>query len=101
MSKNPPATPAPEPTAEQLAMAYRHINRPGCPDTLEAALASPVWATCIRQLARQLHRARPCIAAPVRRSTAYVPPTPTAPRQATQPGRRFDARRAAANDFDD
>lgn len=97
-----PHKPAPaEPTPEQLVMAYRHLARPGWPDTLAAALAHPTYGVCLRGLARQLNRAPACVPAPVRRSTAWVPPTPTAPRQATQPARRFDARRAAANAFDD
>ena len=31
-------------TQEQLAMAYRHLSRPGWPTTLEAVLADPVPA---------------------------------------------------------
>jgi hypothetical protein len=91
----------PEPTREQLVLAWRHLARPGWPDTLDAALQHPTYSVCIRGLARQLPRAPACVPAPVRNSSAYVPPTPTAPRSTTQHGRRFDARRAAANDFDD
>jgi hypothetical protein len=94
----------PEPTREQLVMAYRHLARPGWPGTLDAAMAHATYSVCIRGLARQLNRTPACVAAPVRTPKAYVPPTPTAPRAikpATPKALRFDARRAAANDFDD
>lgn len=92
----------PEPTREQLQLAWRHLARPGWPDTLDAALAHRSYSVALHGLARQLARAPVCVQPPQRTpSTAYVPPTPTAPRQPTKPGRRFDARRAAANDFDD
>lgn len=41
---------APEPalTDEQLHLAWRHLRRPGWPDTLEATLAHPLRGPCVR-----------------------------------------------------
>lgn len=91
----PKTTPRPpEPTAEQLRLAWRHLARPGWPDTLAAALQHPTYGVCIRGLARQLGRAQPCVPAPVRHSGAYVPPTPTAPRTTTSAAQALAARLA-------
>jgi hypothetical protein len=97
-------------TAQQLAEAWQRMRRPATwPDSMAQALQDPVRANCIRGYARWLARwkatARPVHSLP----TAPVPPTPTAPpsRQAARhlPNKRaqlrFDARKAAANDFDD
>lgn len=118
------ATPAAEPTAEQLRLAYRQLHHPNrWPRTLEAALAHPVYGVCLRALARQISRpdwaqrtgtppAVPSTGAPA------APPAPApAPRAASptahQPQRRTwaqspapaaaaaDRKRAAANDRDD
>jgi hypothetical protein len=95
----------PEPTPEQLRLAWRQMRDRNCPGTLEAALAHPVYGPCIKGLARNLHRASACVPAPVRKPDGYVPPTPTAPpngnRTTPKPLPRFDAKRAQANDFDD
>jgi hypothetical protein len=92
---SPARTPRPAPpTTEQQAMAYRQLRRPGWPDTLEAALARPAYATAINGLARNLHRGGVRPAAPA---------TPRAPAAAV-PARRvlwtFDHKKAACNDRD-
>ena len=96
----------PEPTREQLQLAWRHLARPGWPDTLDAALAHRSYSVALHGLARQLARAPVCTPPPPRTGrVAYVPPTPTQPPQRSPAGptkaRRFDPKRAAANDFDD
>lgn len=108
-------------TDEQLRMALRHLWRPGWPEDLQAVLAHPVRGPCVRGLARSLGRAAPTVGTPPQRqgnALAWVPPTPQVPprpqRLRTGPGsdspdtlgawprrRAFDARRAAANDFDE
>lgn len=94
-------------TTEQLQIAFRHLRRPGSPQTLEEALAHPVFGPGLRGLARQFCREGKPTAA------SYRPPTPPGappgpPTQTEAPirkqlrrGPRFDPRRAAANDFDD
>lgn len=101
-------------TAEQLAIAWRQMRRPlTWPGTLEEAMADPSREKCIRGYARSLARSvgrppfRPTGAAPAHSlPAAAVPPTPAeAPVRRLPPTRqhmpRFDARKAAANDFDD
>ncbi len=73
---------APEPTREQLALAYRHMARPGWPSTLDAALQVHHYRICITGLARRMGRPgwkgqpRPlCLVD----NGATVPPTPTEP----------------------
>lgn len=123
----PTAAAQPEPTLEQLGIAYRHLRNHLWPDTVQAALAHPVFGVCLRQAARSVNRA--CVCVPHRVAVgqlgAYVPPTPTQPRVSpastaramhitvyplakpkpkAQPkamGNRFDFKRAAANDRDD
>jgi hypothetical protein len=86
-------------TEEQLRLALRHLQRPHWPTTLDAVLAHPTYGPCVRGLARQLQRQRPCLPTISVRRGPPVPPTQTAPRPVNkQP--RFDARKAAANDFD-
>lgn len=43
-------------TLEQLRMAWRHINRPGWPPTLEEALGNRSYSVCLYGIARNLHR---------------------------------------------
>lgn len=95
--------PLPEPTAEQLALAFRHLWRPGRPGSVEAMLASPTWAICLRNAAQTMNR-------PANRSsgqrvptTPHAPPVPPVPADPTRRwrGPTFDARRAAAGDLDD
>jgi hypothetical protein len=92
---------------EQLVLAYRHLARPGWPQTLDAALAHHTYGTCLRGLARNLRRGawRPDAAPGVHNPAASVPPTPaTPPLQAcrAKAGQRpsWDGKRAAANDLD-
>jgi hypothetical protein len=99
-------------TREQLQLSYRHLCRPGWPDTLEGALAQPIAAAAIKGLARQLDRA-PFSAGSRDVPRAFARPVgPPLPATPTQPPRlkpatkaswqpTFDARRAAANDRDD
>lgn len=109
----------PEPTREQLALAFRQLRRPDrWPATLDAALAHPTLGTCLRAMARNI--SRPAWQAHVPTATLPrglpVPPTPTdaplskvAPRgtalQAPQfpdwKSRPIAMKRAAANDRDD
>lgn len=100
------AKPLPEPSAEQLALAYRHLARPGWPTSVEAAMARHSYATALRQVARILHRGawRPPGHTPLMSLRAHVPPTPTEPPQRQKtPGssKPMDMKRAAANDRDD
>lgn len=46
------------PTAEQLRHAWRYVSRPGWPDTLEQALQTQPYRTCLHGIARNLSRAR-------------------------------------------
>lgn len=113
----------PEPTREQLLLAYRHHARPGWPP-FEAALLSWAHRPTIYELARRMRRPA-WIADPSRITTlprgAYIPPTPPAepPHRAARPMPHVpaaqpswmarppsrvgahDAKRAAANDTED
>lgn len=101
---------ATEPTLQQLQIAFRHISRPGWPPTLEQALAKPHYALCLRAMAQNLGRASVCGPAqrPGPTTAPAAPPVPATPstRSSTTAHRQrparfdFDARRAAANDFD-
>ena len=99
----------PQLTPEQLLQAWRHLNRPGWPPTLDEALAHPLRGPCVRGLARQFARERLALpwryVPPTPAHAPEVPATPTAPRAITAPRHmhapRFDAKRAAANDRDD
>ncbi len=125
-----PGTPADMPTAEQLALAYRHHADHHWPATLEEALRRPAYRAVILQLARRINRpawqartgrqhglpsapvpatpadpsARPS-AAPPRSpySQATGLPTPLAhwPKAKTMGPGWVDHKRAAANDKDD
>lgn len=72
----------PEPSREQLAMAYRHMARPGWPPTLDAALQVHHYRICITGLALRLGRPgwkpqhQPL---QLMSSGAPVPPTPDQP----------------------
>lgn len=105
----PAAQPAalPEPTVEQMGIAYRHLRNQLWPETLEAAMRHPVFGKCLRQAARNVRRPhtgsgyRPQLGQP----GAPVPPTPTQPptrSTAPRPGPSpyWDRKRAAANDRD-
>jgi pyruvate/2-oxoglutarate dehydrogenase complex dihydrolipoamide acyltransferase (E2) component len=68
-------------TREQLELAYSVLRRPHWPDTLDSALAHPIYAGLIRGQAQRLHRRgidrapqppRPPVVAP-------DPPPPTLP----------------------
>ncbi len=71
------------PTAEQLALAYRHLARPGWPSTLESALGHRVYGVAVRALARKLGRRSWAEAHASQRPhslpVAAVPPTPSEP----------------------
>lgn len=117
-----PTPAAPEITREQLQLAYRHLARPGWPDSLDAALLVYSYATAIRGLARDLGRGywHAGNGRPHTLPTAPVPPTPCEPfpghgrplgsiaRPRSQlgtfptPAQRgaHDCKRAAANDKD-
>lgn len=106
--QTPAAQPLPEPSAEQLQLAYRHLARPGWPTSVEAAMARHSYATALRQVARTLNRGswRPPGYTPIMGAHATVPPTPTQPpgRQKTPRSSKplpFDYRKAAANDRDE
>lgn len=100
--------PEPELTPAQLQAAWRHMRRPGWPATVEEALRDPILGPGLRGTARAFSReARPAPASTYRPPTpAGAPPLPATPshapgRRLARNGPRFDARRAAANDFDD
>lgn len=94
---------------EQMQLAWRHARRLHWPATLEAALQVPHYAICLTGIARNLSRAPWPHGAPQAPAMAAVPPTPAAPPPAAPSNTRrvaghrgsFDARRAAANDFDE
>lgn len=72
----------PEPTREQMALAYRVHRTHQWPETADAAIAHPVYGVCLRQAARQMHRMPVCShPQPLRVGTpgAYIPPTPVLP----------------------
>ncbi|MEY2689165.1 MAG: hypothetical protein RL375_3363, partial [Pseudomonadota bacterium] len=82
MARAANAATLPEPTREQLALAYRHMARPGWPSTLDAALQVHHYRICITQLARRM--SRPGWTAQPRplqllSAGAPVPPTPAEP----------------------
>lgn len=52
----PHAPKLPPVTDEQLRLAFRQISRPGWPSTLEAALDSHVFRTCLYRIASNLNR---------------------------------------------
>jgi hypothetical protein len=100
--KPPPPELTPELTPEQLRLAYRQLQRPHWPTTLEEALAHPLHGNCIRGLARSLSRPAWHERHPPRPQAPPVPPTPTEPpARRALPRLTFDPRRAAANDRDD
>lgn len=112
-ARTPAAPPAPEPTLEQLRLAYRQLSRPNRWPPFEAAIDHPVYGTCLRALARNLGRPRwqPVPIAVSLPRGLPVPPTPEAPpRRVPAPSpitgrwsraRGVDMKRAAANDRDD
>ena len=79
-----------EPTPQQLQAAFQRLRRRSWPDTLDAALADPVYGPLTRCLAVSL----------ARMALQPAPATPARPPAAPQRP-AFDARRAAANDRDD
>ena len=103
----------PELTTEQLQRAYRHLARPGWPESLDAVLRDPLRGPCVRGLARQFTReplpARRTYRPPTPPHATPLPATPTEPPRKAPPARHaraqlplaFDAKRAAANDLDD
>lgn len=125
------ATPAPnpQPSREQLQMAFRHYADPHWPATLDEALHRPAYSKLLMTLARRL--SRPTWGSVKQQvhtlPTGPVPPTPTQNELqpaswraigslATGPGRGLsawpkspnkrkpgahDCKRAAANDKDD
>lgn len=104
---------APQPTPEQLRLAFRQLQRPHTwPPTLEAALAHPVYGKCLRALARNLgrpaHGGHAAHSLPTGPAVPPVQPAPARRHKATDEGvnlwtrrRGIDLKRAAANDLDD
>lgn len=83
-----------EPSPEQLQIAMRHLQRPGWPSTLEAALASPIYGPLVRTLARRLNRPNW-----MQRGSSELPNSkPAAAPAAPLPRLNFDPRSLAAND---
>lgn len=85
----------PEPTEEQYRLAWRHWrgNRGplGCPETLEATRAHPVYGRCLRAAAQlmgrpqmQMHGGAAAQAASRLGTARDVPPTPEIVRPARQ-----------------
>lgn len=109
MARHTQATkdPLPEPTREQLALAYRNMCRPGMPDSLDEALKRPALKACIHGAAVRLRRAPMSATPPPKLGRIHwAPPTPTEPpgRQKTPGSSKplpFDSRKAAANDRDE
>lgn len=94
------------PTPAHLEQALRQLRCHGWPLSVEACLAHAVYGPCLRVRARQLARAellpRREPAAPARPEPVLLPPAPHKPAPTSSPTTRpwFDARKAAANDFD-
>lgn len=86
-----------EPTREQLQLAYRHLCRPGWPETLDAALQDRRISGLVRGLARSLNRVKAAQVVPQARY-AWMPAAIRPMLSHEQP--HFDARKAAANDRD-
>lgn len=83
--------PRPEPTAEQLQLAYRQLWRYGWPSTFDEAMARHSFATAIRAVALGLNRPAWAgrVAQPSRLPCGPIPPTPTEAQiqQQARPGR--------------
>lgn len=80
--------PAPEPSRESLALAFRQLRRPDrWPATLDAALAHPTLGTCLRAMARNLSRPawQPRQVVVGLPQGLPVPTTPTEPPASTRP----------------
>lgn len=117
--------PAADLTRDQLQMAYRHLARPGWPNSLDEALRVYSYATAIRGLARNFGRRRwhAVTGRPSSLPCGPVPPTPSADELMTYTRRPIgsiarspaaplagwpaaaqrgahDCKRAAANDID-
>lgn len=91
------------PTAAHLEQALRQLHGHGWPLSVAECLDHAVYGPCLRVRARQLARAE---LLPRREQARPAPaPRPAAPHPAPPappPARPwFDARKAAANDFDD
>lgn len=84
-------------------MAWRQINRPGAPATLEAALQHRAYGPCIRSLALSLGRRGLDRAPPAQPPAPREAPAPRVLRLGTVAPTRyiFDGKRAAANDHHD
>lgn len=96
----------PEPTREQLQLAYRNMCRPGMPDSLDEALKRPALRDCIYGASVRLRRAPMSATLPPKLGRIHwAPPTPTeAPSRQKTPGSSrpmFDHKKAAANDLDE
>ena len=83
--------PRPEPTDEQLLLAYRQLWRYGWPSTFADAMKSHAYSTAIRAVAAGLNRPAWAgrVAQPSRLPCGPVPPTPTEAelQQYNRPGR--------------
>ena len=76
-----------DPPRDQLLLAYRHLCRPGWPDTLEAAMQRHSYKTAILGLARNMRRR---VTAAVKLHTLpKLPAPPVAPPPAPTGARRW------------
>lgn len=88
--------PLPEPTEEQLLLAFRELYRPGRPASVEAMLAHPTWCIALRAVAKDLGRAPSRTSCPPPRTLPHAPPVPPVQPDPTRRwrGPTYDARRA-------
>lgn len=96
--------PRPDPTYEQLQLAYRQLRTAHWPDTVEASLQHAIYGPLMRTHALRMGRPR-WTPAPRLQSLPHnpppVPPTPevnTTGRSSNLPRLKHDPRRLAAND---
>lgn len=108
-SAAPAATPADEPSPEQLRLAFRQLRDAHWPDTVEQALEHPIYGPLVRTQARRMRRATWTAAprpASLPQHAPELPPTPELPPRAARPASsslprlRHDPRRLAANDHE-
>lgn len=91
-----------EPTRDHLLRAFACLHSDSWPGTLDAALSDPYCSRLLHGKAVSLARAD--LAPPPQVPALFQAPVvtrPPAPLPAAPQARPFDARRAAANDFDD
>jgi hypothetical protein len=100
------ATPRPEPSAEQLRLAFRQLRTAHWPATVELALEHAIYGPLVRTQALRMSRVAWTAAPPPRSLPRHVPDVPPTPehqptaRRTGLPRLTHDPRRLAANDHE-